>query len=95
MKKCVKIVCSPQNTAIKKGFMHEFLQEYARKHSLEGHAQLLASGIVTAVVVGEKDSVDVFIDLLHRDAEKWELAGIEVEPMSKDRDYRGIFRVIE
>lgn len=95
MKKCVKIICTGATGGIKEGFLPEFIQLRARELGLEGVAQLQVDGGASMTVVGMKEQVDDFIDLVHREAQAWKVAAIEVEPMIKDRDYRGIFRVIE
>ena len=42
-----------------------------------------------------KEGVDAFLDELHKSAGAAELKEIEIEPFLKDKDYRGVFRIIE
>ncbi len=93
MKKCLRIMF---NAAIPKGFLQEFVLKQARKLDLEGIAQVMQQEEkVRIMVCGLKENVDEFIDLLHKGTSKVILEGIEIEPFLNDRDYRGVFRVIE
>lgn len=80
---------------IKKGLLHDFIQAKAREQELEGYVTLGAPSTVTIVALGTKENIDLFIDILHRESLTWGMDHIEVESFIKDRDYRGIFRVIE
>ncbi len=93
MNKCLKITFSG---AMPEGFLHNFIQKNAKKLNLEGTAQVVTSeNKVRIVVCGDKDEVDQFIDLLHKGSGKVILEDIQIEPFLRDKDYRGVFRVIE
>lgn len=93
MHKCLKITFSG---AIPEGFLHNFIQKEAKKLNLEGMVQVIATeNRIKIIVCGHKDAVDDFVDVLHKGSEKTILEGIQIEPFLKDRDYRGVFRVIE
>lgn len=92
MKKCVKIVL---HIPVIKGFLQDVVQEQARRLGLEGVAQLQLPSEVKIVAFGAKEAIDAFIDLLHKETSKHGVAQVEVEPFIKDKDYRGIFRIIE
>lgn len=92
MKKCVKITF---NVPLKKDFLHHFIQKQARSLALEGVAQVTAPDTVKVIVYGEMDAIDDLVDLIHKEAHTYKITKIEIEPFLKDRDYRGIFRVIE
>ncbi len=92
MKKCVKIAF---HAPLKKDILHSFVQHYARSFALEGVAQAQAPDIVKIVVFGEMEAIDNLVDVIHKEAQKYSITQIEIEPFLKDRDYRGIFRVIE
>ncbi|MCX5922686.1 MAG: acylphosphatase [Candidatus Dependentiae bacterium] len=92
MNKCLKIVFG---IPIAKDFIHSVIQKSAKKCSLEGTAQIvITENKVKVIVCGPKESVDQFIDLLHKESKAY-LEDLEIEPFLKDRDYRGVFRVIE
>lgn len=91
MNKCLKITLTIEPKA---GFLQNFVQKYARKFELEGLAQPVGSGKVKIIICGEKEHVDDFVDVIHKESPK-EVHDIEIEPFLKDRDYRGVFRVIE
>lgn len=80
---------------LKQGFLHDFVQDHARKLELEGTAQSQQPDIVKIIVVGTTEAIDSLLDVLHKESGKYAITHIEIEPFLKDRDYRGIFRVIE
>lgn len=91
MNKCLKITLNAEFPA---GHLQAHVQKHARKLMLEGVARMKEDQ-VSIVVCGNKDNIDSFLDVLHKDTTKWKLIDIEIEPFAKDRDYRGVFRVIE
>ena len=94
MNKCLKITFHGD---LPKSFLKSVVQKHAQKLSLEGTVQRVHSdGLVTRVIAcGTKDAIDDFLDLLYKGVTEAEFNGIEVEPVLKDRDYRGVFRIIE
>lgn len=93
MNKCLRIIIFAEFPV---GFLQSFVQKNARKFNLEGVAQMLSEPNQARVVVcGPKESVDSFLDSLHKGSAKWKPEDIEMEPFLKDKDYRGVFRVIE
>ncbi len=94
MNKCLKITFRGD---LPKDFLKSVVQKYAQKLSLEGTVQRVhADGAITRIIAcGTKDAIDDFLDVLYEGATTTDLNEIEVEPFLKDRDYRGVFRVIE
>jgi acylphosphatase len=92
MNKCLKITLTLE---IKTGFLHNVVQKYARKFELEGLAQSVGGDKVKIIICGDKEHVDDFIDVIHKESPKAAVQDIEIEPFLKDKDYRGVFRVIE
>lgn len=93
MHKCLKITFS---SSIPEGFLHDFVQKNAKKLNLEGVVQIVPSeNRIKLIVCGGKDAVDQFVDLLHKGSSKAIPDDIQIEPFLKDKDYRGVFRVIE
>ena len=93
MHKCLKITF---HGTIPEGFLHDFIQKEAKKFNLEGTVQVLASeNRIKIIVCGVKDAVDDFVDSLHAGSGRAMPEDIQIEPFLKDRDYRGVFRVIE
>lgn len=92
MNKCIKIILK---TELKDGFLQNVIQKYARKYELEGVAERWSADEVKIIVCGEKGAVDSFVDSIHKEAPKQHVYDIEIEPFLKDKDYRGVFRVIE
>jgi len=92
MKKCLKITLKGNFSA---GILCSFVQKYARKLHIEGTAQLIGSQEVLIVACGTKVEVDSFLDVLHKASKQWSPEDVFIEPFLKEKDYRGIFRVIE
>ncbi len=88
MNKCLKIMISGD---IPKHFLRDVLQKNAKKLNLEGIVQAAQEGMFRIIVCGDKDAVDSFLDLLHKAG----IVDLEIEPFLKDKDYRGVFRIIE
>jgi len=94
MKKCLKIILEVQN--IPKDFLKKSIQKKASTLKVEGTAQLLAdSTLLRIIACGKKDDVDAFLDILHKEIAMLEVDDMQVEPFLKEKDYRGVFRVIE
>lgn len=93
MKKCLKITFGDQ---FPEGFLHGSVQAHARACSIEGIAQVITSeGHVKIIACGDKQAVDTFLEHLHKEFEKANIIDIEIEPFLKDKDYRGVFRIIQ
>lgn len=93
MNKCLRVVF---DSGVPEGFLHDVIQKSAKKLNLEGTVQHVpVDNKIRIIVCGDKDAVDQFIDSLHKGAGKVSLESIEIEPFLKDKDYRGVFRVIE
>lgn len=81
---------------VPKQFLRSFVQSKAQQLELEGMAQLVKTEeVIRIFVFGVKEKVDAFVDCLHKDSEKFSLDSLEVEPSIKNKDYRGVFRIVE
>ncbi|MGC2310656.1 MAG: acylphosphatase [Candidatus Babeliaceae bacterium] len=92
MNKCLKIIFS---VPIKKNFLQIVIQKLAQDYRIEGSAQIIEQNKVKVLACGAKDNVESFLDALHKEAVKHEMHDIEIEPFLKEKDYRGVFRIIE
>ena len=90
MNKCLKITCS---VTVNDHFT-QALQKQAHKLKIEGIMHVIAPDSLKITICGPKDSVDSFIDYLYKQSSPENPLNIEVEPFLKDKDYRGVFRVI-
>ena len=88
MNKCLKITVTVERM---EGFLHTVVQRNARACGLEGMVKPLGPSQASIIVCGKKDKVDTFVDELQKE----EITNVEIEPFIKDKDYRGVFRVIE
>jgi len=92
MSQCLRISFAMDVT---KNFLSSFVQKHARSLHLEGTVQTESDNIVKVIVCGKKESLEEFVDLLHKRAAKEEVENIEIEPFISGKDFRGVFRVIE
>ena len=92
MKQCLMITFSGK---FEDDFLRSFVQKNANELGLEGTVQVRNSNNVRITVCGNKDNIDKFIDLIYEASATGRINGIEIAPFLKERDYRGVFRVIE
>ncbi len=92
MSQCLRIVFTMD---VPQDFLHRFVKKSARDLDLEGTAQLEQEKTVKIVACGKKESIEAFLDMLHEKGAKHFLDIFEIEPFIKNRDYRGVFRIIE
>lgn len=93
MHKCLKITFSAD---FPDGFLHDVVQKAAQSLELEGTVQVVSVNNKARIVVcGPKEKVDEFLDIIHKGTAKYVPEEVEIEAFVKDKDYRGVFRVIE
>jgi acylphosphatase len=92
MSQCLRIIITVKKID---DALFDFIQKSAQKNSIEGVVQAVGADKVRISVCGAKDSIENFIDALHKGAPKVpDMNDFEMEPFLKDKDYRGVFRVI-
>lgn len=94
MVQCLRIFLS---IVLPKKLLHN-IHEKAKELDLEGTVQTThhaEHADLRIVVCGSKDSIDDFIDYLHLEIADKAISPAEIEPFIKDRDFRGVFRIIE
>jgi len=92
MYKCVKlqVICS-------KNYPQElipFVEQAAKKSAIEGSLVVKAPQLIEILAAGTKQSVDAFIEQVESSVGQYSDVELEIEPAFKERDYRGVFRVI-
>lgn len=92
MSQCMKISLTIRGDKEK---IQELLKEYAHEFQLEGVLQSNDEHTVKVVACSTTDEIEGFLAQLHKEFAKDNLEILEIEPFLKDRDYRGVFRVIE
>lgn len=93
MTQCLRITFTLEK--LPKNFLHSVVQKEAQKLGLEGAVQIMGDNLIRIIVCGKKEAVDQFIDFLHHKTAKEVVSSIEMEPFIRQKDYRGVFRVIE
>ena len=96
MNRCLKILFLIEETG-KDNFLQDFIQKNAKNLKIEGTAQVIEPRKVKIVACGQEEAVDKFIEIIYQGTAKSKamFGNIEVEPFLRDRDYRGVFRIIE
>ncbi len=93
MKKCIRLTFGAH---VPEGFLSTVILAQARSHELEGSAQhVVAESIIRVIACGDKDNIDDFLDSVLKELAKKKIDDYEIEPFVKDREYRGVFRIIE
>ncbi|CDK30389.1 acylphosphatase [Candidatus Babela massiliensis] len=95
MNKCLRINIILETLENKEENLKNIIQRFAKKHELEGLAQSIDHNHIKVIVCGEKENVDNFVDKIHKEISTFDIQDIEIEPFTKDKDYRGVFRLIE
>lgn len=93
MEQCLRIILAvPDDDAT---VLHDLVERNARRLALEGSAQMVTPDKMQIIACGIQESVEQLVDALYENGNQINLSDIEVEPFIKDRDFRGVFRVIE
>jgi acylphosphatase len=92
MKKCLKITFTLN---VLDRMLRDAVQAAARKLDLEGTVQLVEPQGMVIIACGSKENIDSFLDVIHQGFGSNVPENILVEPFLKERDYRGIFRILE
>lgn len=92
MKKCLKITLVSKMV---KGAVRDAIQVAARKLGLEGTVQHIEPNEMVIIACGEKENIDAFLDVVHQGFDGMIPEDVLVEPFLKEKDYRGIFRILE
>ena len=92
MKKCLKITFVSR---VLDGEIRDFVQAAARKLGLEGTVQIIEPNEIMIIACGSKDAIDEFLDVIHEGSDSYIPEDVNVEPFLKEKDYRGIFRILE
>ena len=75
--------------------LYSFVKNYAQQSNLEGVVQMMSENQTKLIICGSGEQVEEFVDALHVARYKNIVNGIEIEPFIKDKDYRGILRIID
>ena len=91
MKRCVRIIVSGVVQGV---FYRDFARESASKLGVEGSIQNQEDGSVIIFACGLAECLDDFIDLLYQGSSKSSVENVFVAPLSLNKEFRGVFRVI-
>jgi acylphosphatase len=92
MKQCLRITFSME---VPRNFFEDIIQKHAQKLCLEGTVQKVGPREIKVIVCGTHEAVDEFLGTFHKETANRSIDAFQVEPFVRDRDYRGVFRIIE
>jgi len=88
--KCVKILCGCEVSLE----LTQAIQKLARHLAIEGFIQVMDQDNLKIIACGSKDEIDTFLDTLYKVSITKKPLELEVEPFVKNKDYRGVFRIL-
>jgi len=91
MKRCLKMIINTDQWDSDWGPQ---IQKQAKKLEIEGLMQAIDIHQMRVMICGEDHNLDDFVDYLYDFFSKIEADITDLEPFIKERDFRGIFRVI-
>jgi len=92
MNKCVLITALGD---LNNEALQHFLNKEAHTGSLQGTAHAEGNDRIKIALFGAKDNIDHFVDNFYDHSAAFELYDIEVEPFFKNKDFRGVFRILK
>jgi len=92
MKKCLKITFTSK---VLDRRLRDAIQPMARQLGVEGTVQLIEPHEMVIIACGDKENIDGFLDVIHEGFSGFIPEDVLVEPFLKEKDYRGIFRILE
>lgn len=92
MDKCLKILFSAE---VPRDVVQHMLHTCTKKVAVEGVAQMFSENNIRIIVCGSVENVDSFIDFMYQELVKSNVEEPVIEPFLKDKDYRGVFRIVQ
>lgn len=92
MKQCLKLIVQGKVQGVK---FRAFVQAQAQSLGIEGVVQNSEDGSVLILASGDPEHLDQLIDMLYKGCPGAEVSNVLAEPFMKEKDFRGVFRVLE
>ena len=96
MKRSIKITVVGD---VKDSSYKQFTQQQAKDLAIEGIVQdQNDAGEESGIIIyahGPADNIEKFIDLLYKGPKDHTVEDVYAEPIVKEKDYRGVFRIID
>ena len=91
MRKCLKIKVMGN---VQANAYRSYIQKIAKNHAVEGVVQVAEEDSILIYACGYSDKLDMFIDDLYNGNPEGGIKGLIAEPFIKEKDFRGVFRII-
>ena len=72
----------------------EFVLKLASQLGIQGSLQVFDNNTLVVYAIGEMENIEFLIDDIYGEASGASIEELSVKPLDEDRDFRGIFRVI-
>lgn len=92
MKQCLRLTIFGTVQGVK---FRSFIQQQAQALGIEGTVQNAEDGTVLVFACGVSEHLDQFIDMLYKGCPGATVDNVVAEPMMRERDFRGVFRILE
>ncbi len=92
MNQCLRITCMVGHA---RELLYDIVQKQAETLDIEGMIVPFDNTKVRVVACGSKEKIESFLEAIYKVVIDNKPNFFEIEPFLKDRDYKGIFRVVE
>lgn len=90
-----KSVCITVSIPVTQDLLKNLIYKSAVNLKLEGTAHAVGNDTIRIITHGSIDNIDEFIDALYAGYKSNIPEVVEVEPYTKEHNFRGVFRLIE
>ncbi|MBU1007591.1 acylphosphatase [Candidatus Dependentiae bacterium] len=91
MRRCSRIVVRGKVQGV---LYRDFVKKHAEELKIEGTVQNSNDGAVVINACGSSEKFEDFIDVLYKGPPKSHVEAVAEEPITHERDFRGVFRII-
>lgn len=92
MKQCMQIVISIKK---QQATFEDHVKKMALECQIEGVMQFLSKTSLKVIACGTKEYIEQFIDTLHQKKVTDLFGDLIIEPIFTEKDFRGVFRIIQ
>lgn len=91
MSRCIKMTFEVKNGNER---LFEEIQKKAREYQLEGFIMASSPQAIKMIACGVSADLEVFLDTVDEIIVRQGGQNVEIDPFLKDKDYRGVFRIM-
>ncbi len=91
MSRCIKMTFVVRRSSEQ---LFEDIQKYARSSDVEGFVMASTPTTIKMIACGNSENLETFLDRVDDIIARQGGHDVEVDPFLKDKDYRGVFRIM-